>query len=134
MATAAIPEKFLPILTTKTPLAHLATVMPDGTPQVTPVWFLYEAGRFIVNTARGRVKDKNVSTNSHVALSIVDPDNPYSHIAVRGTIARSTEEGADANIDALTKKYLGKDQYPFRRPGEVRVLYEIVPTSVATMG
>jgi len=134
MATATIPDKFLPILTTKKPLAHLATVMPDGTPQVTPVWFLYQDGRFIVNTARGRVKDRNMTENAHVALSIVDPDNPYSHIAVRGTIAKSTEEGADANIDALAKKYLNKDTYPFRRPGEVRVMYEIVPTSVATMG
>jgi PPOX class probable F420-dependent enzyme len=133
MATA-IPDKFLPILITKKPLAHLATVMPDGTPQVTPVWFLYEDGKFIVNTARGRVKDRNMMENGHVALSIVDPDNPYAHIAVRGTIARSTEEGADANIDALAKKYLNRDTYPWRRPGEVRVMYEIVPTSVATMG
>jgi PPOX class probable F420-dependent enzyme len=134
MASSSIPDKFLPILTEKKALAHLATVMPDGSPQVTPVWFLYRNGKFIVNTARGRVKDRNMTKNARVALSIVDPDNPYAHIAVRGKIANSTEEGADANIDALAKKYLDKDKYPFRQPGEVRVMYEIEPASISTMG
>jgi len=76
MATSTIPDKFLPILTQKKPLAFLATVMPDGSPQVTPVWFLFKDGKFIVNTARGRVKDKNMTKNAKVALSITDPDNP----------------------------------------------------------
>jgi PPOX class probable F420-dependent enzyme len=134
MAKTTIPDKYLPILTEKKALAHLATLMPDGSPQVTPVWFFYKNGKFVVNTARGRVKDRNMKKNAMVALSIVDPDNPYAHIAVRGKIARSTEEGADASIDALAMKYLGKDKYPFRQPGEVRVLYEIEPTSVSTMG
>jgi PPOX class probable F420-dependent enzyme len=134
MASTTIPEKFLPVLKEKKALAHLATVMPDGTPQVTPVWFLYEKGKFIVNTARGRIKDRNMKQNAAVALSITDPENPYAHIAVRGKIVRSTEEGADANIDALAKKYLDKDKYPFRAPGEVRVIYEIEPTSVSAMG
>jgi PPOX class probable F420-dependent enzyme len=134
MATATIPEKYLPILTEKKALAHLATVMPDGSPQVTPVWFAYKDGKFFVNTARGRVKDRNMTKNALVALSIVDPDNVYAHLAVRGKIVSVTEEGADASIDALAKKYLGQDKYPFRRPGEVRVLYEIQPTSVSAMG
>ena len=134
MASTTIPEKFLPVLTEKKALAHLATVMPDGSPQVTPVWFHYANGKFIVNTARGRVKEKNMKEKSLVALSIVDPDNAYAHIAVRGKIVRVSEEGADANIDALAKKYLGQDKYPFRQPGEVRVLYEIEPTSVHAMG
>lgn len=134
MTSTSIPEKFLPVLTQKKALAHLATVMPDGSPQVTPVWFLYKDGKFIVNTARGRVKDKNMSKNSHVALSIVDPDNAYAHIAVRGRINNVTEQGADANIDALAKKYIDKDTYPWRRPGEVRVMYEIEPVSVSAMG
>ena len=129
-----IPEKFLPVLTQKKALAHLATVMPDGTPQVTPVWFFYKDGKFIVNTARGRVKDRNMTKNAKVALSIVDPDNPYAHIAVRGTVVRATEEGANASIDALAKKYLGQEKYPFGQPGEVRVIYEIQPTSVSAMG
>lgn len=132
--TANIPDKFLPLLTEKKALAHLATIMPDGSPQVTPVWFFYRNGRFEVNTARGRVKDRNMSSNALVALSIVDPENPYAHIAVRGKIVKVTEEGADASIDALALKYMGQEKYPFRRPGEVRVLYEIEPLSVAAMG
>jgi hypothetical protein len=134
MASTTIPEKFLPVLTEKKALAHLATLMPDGSPQVTPVWFLYEKGKFLVNTARGRVKDRNMKQNARVALSIVDPDNPYAHLAVRGKIVSATEEGADAGIDILAKKYLGQDKYPFRQPGEVRVIYEIEPTSVSGMG
>jgi PPOX class probable F420-dependent enzyme len=134
MAKTTIPEKFMPVLKDKKAFAHLATLMSDGTPQVTPVWFFYEDGKFIVNTARGRVKDKNMSANPNVALSISDPDNPYEHVSVRGKIVRITEEGADASIDALAKKYLGKDQYPFRQPGEKRVVYEIELVSVSTMG
>jgi PPOX class probable F420-dependent enzyme len=134
MANTTIPEKFLPVLTEKKSLAHLATVMPDGSPQVTPVWFLYDSGKFIVNTARGRIKDRNMTQNAKVALSIVDPENPYAHIAVRGTIVKATEEGATANINALAKKYLGQDTYPFGQPGEVRVIYEIQPTSISAMG
>jgi PPOX class probable F420-dependent enzyme len=133
MASKTIPEKFLPILTEKKAFAHLATVMPDGTPQVTPVWFFYDSGKFVVNTARGRIKDRNMTQNAAVAISIIDPDNPYSHLAVRGKIVKITEQGADANIDALAKKYMGVDSYPFRRPGEVRVIYEIEPTSVTGM-
>lgn len=134
MANTTIPDKFLPVLKDKKAFAHLATLMPDGTPQVTPVWFFYEKGKFVVNTARGRIKDKNMTKNANVALSITDPDNPYAHIAVRGKIVRRTEEGADASIDALAKKYLGQDKYPFRQPGEVRVIYEIEPMSVSAMG
>jgi PPOX class probable F420-dependent enzyme len=134
MATSTIPEKFVPLLTQKKAFADLATLMPDGSPQVTPVWFDYKNGKFIVNTAKGRVKDRNMSGNPKVALSIIDPDNPYSHLAVRGKVVRRTEEGADASIDALAKKYLGQDKYPFRQPGEVRVIYEIEPTSVSVMG
>ncbi len=134
MANTTVPDKFLPMLKEKKAFAHLATIMPDGSPQVTPVWFFYEKGRFIVNTARGRVKDKNMTKNARVALSITDPDNAYAHVAVRGKIVNVTEEGADASIDALAKKYMGVDKYPLRKPGEVRVIYEIEPTSISTMG
>jgi PPOX class probable F420-dependent enzyme len=134
MANTTVPDKFLPVLKDKKAFAYLATLMPDGSPQVTPVWFFYDNGKFIVNTARGRVKDKNMTKDARVALSISDPDNPYAHVSVRGKIVRSTEKGADASIDALAKKYLGKDKYPHRRPGEVRVVYEIEPTSISTMG
>jgi PPOX class probable F420-dependent enzyme len=133
MATK-IPDTFLDLLTQKKAYAHLATVMPDGSPQVTPVWFDYEGGKIRVNTARGRVKDRNMTQNARVALSIIDPDNPYRHLAVRGRVAKVTEEGADDHIDALAHKYLGQPKYPMRRPGEVRVIYEIEPASVSAMG
>jgi PPOX class probable F420-dependent enzyme len=132
--TTTIPEKYLPVLTDKKAFAHLATVMPDGTPQVTPVWFFYKDGKFVVNTARGRIKDRNMTQNARVALSIIDPDNPYAHIAVRGKIVRISEDGADDSINAMSKKYLGQDKYPYGRPGEVRVIYEIEPLSVSAMG
>jgi PPOX class probable F420-dependent enzyme len=134
MTTSTIPEKFLPLLTQKKAFAHLATLMPDGSPQVTPVWFDYKDGKFIVNTARGRVKDRNMSKNARVALSIIDPDNPYAHVAVRGKIVRVSEEGANDSIDRLAMKYLGKDKYPMHKPGDVRVIYEIEPISVSAQG
>jgi PPOX class probable F420-dependent enzyme len=134
MAGTTVPAKFVPVLTEKIAFANLGTLMDDGSPQVTPVWFFYRDGKFIVNTARGRVKDRNMTRNPHVAICVTDPDNPYSHITVRGKVSRRTEEGADANIDALAKKYLGKDSYPGRKAGEVRVIYEIEPLSVSTMG
>ncbi len=134
MASTTIPEKFLPVLQQKKAFAQLATLMEDGSPQVTPVWFDYKNGKFIVNTARGRVKDRNMSRDARVALDIVDPDNPYSHLAVRGKVVRRTEEGGDESIDKLAKKYLDKDTYPYRQPAEVRVIYEIEAISVSTMG
>ncbi|MGD0526344.1 MAG: PPOX class F420-dependent oxidoreductase [Polyangiaceae bacterium] len=134
MTTTTVPEKYLPLLTQKKALAALATLMPDGSPQVTPVWFFYKDGKFLVNTARGRVKERNMKLQTPVALSIVDPENPYAHVSVRGKVVKVTEEGADAMIDALAMKYLGKEKYPFRQPNEVRVAYEIEPISVNAMG
>ena len=130
----AIPDQFLDLLRKKTAFAHLATVMPDGSPQVTPVWFDYEGGLVRVNSAKGRVKSRNMAAGAAVALSILDPENPYRYIQIRGRVARVVEEGAAAHIDSLAKKYLGKDRYPFARPGEVRVMFEIEPTSTQTMG
>jgi|SRR5580698_562645 PPOX class probable F420-dependent enzyme len=131
---ADIPEKFLDLLGDKKAFAHLATIMPDGTPQVTPVWFDYVNGVLRVNTAKGRVKARNMQVGAPVALSILDPDNPYRYLQVRGRITTATEAGADAHIDSLAKKYLDKDQYPFRQPGEVRIMYEIEPRGVNAMG
>ena len=131
---AVIPDEFLDLLEQKKAFAHLATVMPDGSPQVTPVWFDYRDGTIRVNTAKGRVKARNMQEGAPVALAIMDPDNPYRHIQVRGRVRRTTEAGADSHIDSLVKKYLGKDKYPFARPGETRLLVEIEPTSVSVMG
>ena len=128
-----IPDGFKDLFT-KRAFAHLGTLMPDGSPQVTPVWCDYDGGYIKINSAKGRVKDKNLRRNKKVALAIMDPDNPYRHLAVRGEVVEITEQGADAHIDALAKKYLGKDKYPFRQPGEVRVIYKIRPERVTTMG
>jgi PPOX class probable F420-dependent enzyme len=130
--TEPIPSQFLDLFQKKA-FASLATVMPDGTPQVTPVWVDYDGGRVIVNSARGRRKDKNMKVGACVALSIMDPDNAYRHLQVRGRVSEITEQGADAHIDRMAKKYLGKDKYPFRQPGEVRVLYKITPSSSSGM-
>jgi len=130
---AAIPDQYLDLLQQKKTFANLATVMPDGSPQVTPVWFDYKEGRIRVNTAKGRVKARNMKEGSPVALAIMDPDNPYRYIQVRGRVRRAAEEGANAHIDTLAKKYLGKDKYPFAQPGEVRVMYEIEPVSASGM-
>lgn len=131
----AIPEKFADLVSEKKKsFANLATVMPDGSPQVTPVWFDMAGGKIRVNTARGRVKERNMKKGSRVALSIMDPENPYRYMQIRGTVVNVTEQGADQHIDSLAKKYLGQDKYPFRTPGEVRVIYEIEPSSVSTMG
>ena len=130
----AIPDQYLDLLQQKKALANLATVMPDGSPQVTPVWFDYTGGLVRVNSAKGRVKSRNMSEGARVAVAIVDPENPYRYIQIRGRVARVTEQGASEHIDSLSKKYLGKDKYPFGQPGEVRMTFEIEPMSTQVMG
>ena len=108
--------------------------MPDGRPQVTPVWCDYDGKYVIVNSARGRRKDRNMRRDPRVALALVDPDNPYRYIEIRGQVAEITEQGAEEHIDRMAKKYLGLDKYPHRAPGEVRVLYKIRPEGFSSMG
>lgn len=134
MASKTIPEKYLDLFTGKKALASIATVMADGSPQVTPVWFDYTNGKIRINTARGRVKARNMKVGAKVALAIIDPDNPYRYVGIRGPVVSESEQGADAHIDSLSKKYLGQDKYPFREPGQVRVIYEIDPASVHVNG
>jgi PPOX class probable F420-dependent enzyme len=105
-------------------IANVATVDAEGAPQVTPVWIDLDGDDLVFNTAKGRVKAVNLSKNGKVAISIVDPDDPYNVVVVRGSV-EPTEEGADAHIDFLAKKYLGVDSYPNRRPDEVRVKYRV---------
>jgi PPOX class probable F420-dependent enzyme len=128
-----IPEKYVDLFEKKA-FANLATVMPDGTPQVTPVWVDYDGTHVLVNSARGRQKDRNVERNPAVSLSIQDPDNPYRYLEIRGRVAEITEHGARDHIDRMAKKYLGLDKYPSASPGEVRVLYKIEPTRTSSMG
>lgn len=128
-----IPEKYMDLFQKKA-FANLATLMPDGTPQVTPVWCDYDGGHVLVNSAKGRRKDANMHDRPKVALSIMDPDNPYRYLEIRGTVDEITEQGAAAHIDKMAKKYLGLDKYPYARPGEVRVLYKIKPEHTSSMG
>lgn len=131
--SAQIPEEFVPLLTGPN-FAHFATVMKDGTPQVTPVWVDYDGETVQMNTAEGRVKTRNLDRDGHVALSITDPENPYRYIQVRGEVVEKTTEGADAHIDSLAKLYMGVDTYPYHDPNSTRVIYKIRPTSVQTYG
>lgn len=130
---ATIPPQYGDLLQKKA-FAHLATVNADGTPQVTPVWVDFDGTHIRFNTAKGRVKDRNVRRTPKVALAIMDPDNPYRYLRVSGRVVEVTEQGADQHIDALAKKYLGQDRYPYRRPGEVRVLYKVLPEKAGGQG
>lgn len=130
---ATIPDQYKDLLQKKA-FANLATVMKDGSPQVTPVWFDNDGTYIRVNTAKGRWKDKNMRNRPKVALSILDPDNPYRYMQIRGAVVEVTENGADDHIDSLAKKYLDQDKYPFRQPGEVRVIYKIAIERVNAMG
>jgi PPOX class probable F420-dependent enzyme len=129
---AKLPDSWKAVLT-KPVFVHLTTLMPDGSPQTSPVWIDVDGDMILVNSAQGRIKDKNVRRDPRVALSAVDPDNPYNALMLRGKVVEITSQGADAHIDAMAKKYLGKDSYPFRKPGEVRVLYRIEAEKVSGM-
>ena len=130
---AEIPQGFKDLFS-KPAFAHLVTLMPDGSPQVTPVWIDLQGDKVVINTAKGRLKDRNLRRDPRVALAISDPANPYRYIQIRGRVADITEQGADAHIDQMAKKYMGKDKYPLRQPGEVRVLYRITPEHVQAYG
>jgi len=129
----AIPDKYRDLFEKKA-FASLATIMGDGTPQVTPVWCSYDGEHILVNSAKGRIKDQNMRSNPNVALSVMDPDNPYRYVQIRGRVTEITETGADRHIDELAKKYLNADAYPYRGAGEIRVIYKIIPTKVGGMG
>jgi PPOX class probable F420-dependent enzyme len=129
---ATIPATHADLLREKPAFAQLATLNADGSPQVTPVWVDFDGTHILVNTAKGRVKTGNLAREPRVALSISDPENPYRYLGVQGRVTEMTETGADAHIDRMAKKYLGKDKYPFRAPGEVRVLVKIAPDKVHT--
>jgi PPOX class probable F420-dependent enzyme len=132
---ATIPSSHVDLLQMQKPaFAQLATVNSDGSPQVTPVWVDYDGTHVLVNTARGRVKTRNLEKNPRVALAISDPENPYRYLGIQGRVVEMVEQGGDAHIDKMAKKYLGKDSYPFRVPGEVRVIVKIAPEKVHVNG
>lgn len=126
---AAIPEKYRDLFD-KPAFGVLATLMPGGQPQVTPVWVDLQDGHVVVNSAKGRQKDKNIARDPRVTITVIDPQNPYRYVEIRGRVDEMTQKDADAHIDKMAKKYLGKDKYPFRQAGEQRVMYKIAPSHV----
>ena len=126
-----IPQNALDLFQ-KPALANLATIMPDGTPQVTPVWVDFDGTHILVNTARGRRKVENMQQHPKVGLDIVDPANPWHWLSIRGKIEEITENGAVEHLDKLSKKYTGNEKYQFAQPGEVRVICRIKPDRVLT--
>ena len=128
-----IPTNFRDLFN-KRAFAYLGTLMPDGHPQVTPVWCEFDGTHVVFNTAKGRQKVRNMRRDPRVSLAIMDPDNAYRYLEVRGRVVEITEHGADAHIDKLAKKYLGVDKYPKRKPGEVRLTVKVLPEHAQTMG
>ncbi len=128
-----IPGKYLDLFE-KQAFGNLGTLMKDGSPQVTPVWVDYDGKHVRFNSAKGRVKDKNVRRDPRVSISLQDPANPYRYLEIRGRVVEITEKSADDHINKLSQKYLGKPVYPYRQPGEVRVTYKIEPQKISSMG
>ncbi len=128
-----IPDKFSDLMQKKV-FAGLATLMPDGSPQVTPVWIDFDGENLLVNTAVGRQKDRNLQRDPKVSIMLMDPDNPYRYLEVRGKVVERTLDGAEDHINKMAKKYIGQDVYPYRQPGEVRVLYKVRPEKTSSMG
>ena len=130
-AAGPVPAEWLDLFC-KRSFGHLATLMADGTPHVTPVWVDYDGAHVLVNSARGRLKDKHMEARPDVALEIQDPDNPNRYLLVRGAVVSISEADADEQLDAMSPRYLNRERYPagMRFPGEVRRLYRIKPKSV----
>jgi PPOX class probable F420-dependent enzyme len=126
---APIPAEAMHLLEGQA-FAHVATLMADGSPQVSPVWIDHEGGTVLINTAEGRLKPKNLRRDPRVAISITDPEEPYERLLIRGRAIEITDEGADQHIDALARRYQDVDEYPGRRPGEVRLIVRIRPERV----
>ncbi len=126
-----IPESLQDLLTEeKKAYLYLATIMKDGSPQVTPVWFNTDGENILINSAAGRIKDKNMRARPNIALCIADPSDPYRYIQIQGKVVEYTTEGADEHIDALSFKYTGHKKYRSRKPDEQRVTYKIQPTKI----
>jgi PPOX class probable F420-dependent enzyme len=129
-----LPELAHKLLTEGRNFAAVATLMPDGSPQVSIVWIDSDGEHVILNTAEGRVKPKNLRRDPRVAVTVMNSENPYEQVMIRGRVVEMTHNGADAHIDRLAKKYLGVDKYPYRGPGEQRVIIKIVPEHIGVFG
>lgn len=130
---AEIPEGFKDLFEKKS-FASFATVDSDGFPHVTPVWIDFDGENLLVNTVEGRLKEKNVRNNKKVGVSIMDPNDPYRHLSIRGKVIETTKENAVEHIDSLAKKYMGVDEYPNRSQEEGdRIILKISPNTISTM-
>ena len=130
---SGIPEKYQDLLV-RPVLVSLATIMPDGSPQVTPVWADYDGTHIRINTAAGRQKHKNMAERPQVTVMALDPENSSRYVEVRGAVVRISEEGGDAHIDTLAKKYLGVDVYPWRNPADTRLICYVEAQNVLGQG
>lgn len=127
-----ISETYLDLLKDETKaFGCLATLMKDGSPQLTPIWFNTDGKHIIINTSRGTVKERNIRRDRRVAFVIADPKNPYRYIQIRGNVVEILTDGAREHINALAKKYTGADQYAGLSSAEVRVMIKILPKSVS---
>jgi PPOX class probable F420-dependent enzyme len=117
----------------KNSFAFLGTLMKDGSPHVTPVWIDIVDNTILINTAEGRIKQKNVSRDPRVSISLIDEENPYSMVTIRGQVVEQTSDGADEHIDKLAKKYLNADKYPGHSPNIKRVILKIRPEKIFYM-
>ena len=111
--------------------ASVATLMPGGSPQVSTIWIDRDGDDVLFNTAEGRVKIDNVRRDGRVAISVFDLEDPYEQVVIRGTVVDITTDGADEHIDRLAKKYVGADTYPWRDPGERRVIVRVRPDHIS---
>jgi PPOX class probable F420-dependent enzyme len=121
------------LLTAKN-FAHVGTLRADGSVQVSPTWVDVQDGRPVLNTAEGRAWPRNLERDPRITLEVQSMENPYEYVEIRGRVAERTHEGADAHIDTLAKKYLGLDAYPYRQPGEQRLIVRVEPEYVKVMG
>jgi len=127
-----IPDQYLDLFERPVSVS-LATMLSDGTPQVQPVWCSFDGTHLLVNTEKGRQKYRNLSRRRRVTILAVDPANDSRWVEIRGEVIEETEKGADEHIDALTRRYLGVDKYPWNQPGDVRVIFRIAPRRVVTL-
>jgi PPOX class probable F420-dependent enzyme len=114
--------------------AHIGTLRADGSPQVAPTWVDVQDGRPVVNSAEGRAWVRNLQRDPRITLEVQNMENPYEYVEIRGRVAEITRDGADEHIDSMAKKYLGQDEYPYRQPGEQRVVIRVDPDRVYVQG
>jgi hypothetical protein len=128
-----IPAEYADLLDKKT-FWHVATTGTDGTIQSTPVWAGFDGEHFVFSLTKGRQKYRNLTANPSIAVSGIDPDNPYRYLEIRGTVVGFDDDSSNAFIDSMAKKYMGVDAYPFHQPGDERVVVKVAPTHTSVMG